>query len=208
MRFKLVAVIAMAIAGATITGRRPMAPRDEALVLGAAADTVLGRSGVTLYLVDRDRLYPSLGLTSWEPDSLPVEVQIRQALQKHGVAVDIVESFIVANRDSSAIPVPRSRRVPVVINTVPAMSDSEAARLARTSTPPFFKQGFERYSDAYPGARQLASFSRVGFSKSGTDAIVVSGYFCGMLCGSGDLVILHRTRGAWRVTRVENLWVS
>jgi hypothetical protein len=74
----------------------------------------------------------------------------------------------------------------------------------------FLRKGF-RWTDfevGYPGASGVVTFSRVGFSADGDEAVALIGYRCGDLCGSGGLYILVKEDGNWKVQEGLMMWQS
>jgi hypothetical protein len=94
------------------------------------------------------------------------------------------------------------------VRAVPPWTDEERVRFLRTVRPPLSRKGFARYARVYPGARALVSFSRVGVSGDGREALMLVRRECGMLCAAGSLVLLRRSAGTWRVVDVDHVWVS
>jgi hypothetical protein len=70
----------------------------------------------------------------------------------------------------------------------------------------------EKYWDAfvtlYPKSTGHISLSSIGYNKDRTVAMLVINLECGSLCGSGDIVTLKRVGAKWRVTGVQNMWMS
>jgi hypothetical protein len=58
----------------------------------------------------------------------------------------------------------------------------------------------EEFQSQYPDASGFFSFSPVGISANGQEALVHAWYWCGGRCGNGTLVGLTRVNGDWRVT--------
>jgi hypothetical protein len=56
--------------------------------------------------------------------------------------------------------------------------------------------------------RLFLTFSRVGFSKDGTQAFLYNSYGCGGLCGEGFYTILTRTADGWKVVGGSVAWIS
>ncbi len=55
---------------------------------------------------------------------------------------------------------------------------------------------------------EVVRFSRVGFDRRGSEALVYMSYYCGPLCGHGGYFLLARIETQWRVTRVNWVWES
>jgi hypothetical protein len=64
-------------------------------------------------------------------------------------------------------------------------------------------------SDTFLGRHPFVDLSRVGFSRDSTLALVYVGEHCGGHCGTGWEVHLRRVpNGAWRITRVNTIWIA
>lgn len=60
----------------------------------------------------------------------------------------------------------------------------------------------------FPHSRGYLEFTKPTFSADGLDALVYVSHSCGGLCGTGWLVYLSRTNGAWRIVDKHMLWIS
>jgi hypothetical protein len=74
----------------------------------------------------------------------------------------------------------------------------------------FLKRGslWTDFEAKYPGASGFVTFSRVGFSADGDEALVDMGYRCGDLCGAGGLYLLVKEDGNWKVQEELMAWQS
>lgn len=66
--------------------------------------------------------------------------------------------------------------------------------------PAFYKQ--------FPGSGGLFTFSRVGFSADGTQALFYLRHTCGLLCGGGAYVVMEKRDGRWVIWKEITMWVS
>ena len=57
-------------------------------------------------------------------------------------------------------------------------------------------------------SHSLISFSRIAFTRNGNDALVNMGMVCGMLCGSGSTLHLHKSSSRWTVVGRCGGWIS
>ena len=57
-------------------------------------------------------------------------------------------------------------------------------------------------------AHSLFSFSQIAFSTDGKDALVSFGMTCGMLCGHGSTLHMHKTDGHWKRAGDCGAWIS
>ena len=75
-----------------------------------------------------------------------------------------------------------------------------------------FKQGISGWKSfhlKYPKSGGLSTFSRVGFDRDRTQALVYHGYSCGGLCGGGSYYLLTRKNGVWILKgNIGPSWVS
>jgi hypothetical protein len=73
------------------------------------------------------------------------------------------------------------------------------------------RQGTKTVDDAVKDAfgSGLLTLSEIAFSKNHQWAVMSFGFRCGMLCGHGSVIVLHKVRGQWRPTRRQcGGWVS
>lgn len=76
---------------------------------------------------------------------------------------------------------------------------------------PIFKKGggdWPAYFKQFPGSPGLLTFSRVGFSPDGTQALFYLSATCGGLCGSGYYIVMEKHSGQWVIKKEINVWVS
>lgn len=64
------------------------------------------------------------------------------------------------------------------------------------------------YYKQYPGSQGYATFSRVGFSADGTQALFFISNRCGALCGGGWYVVMEEQNGRWALLQEIHMWVS
>jgi hypothetical protein len=69
----------------------------------------------------------------------------------------------------------------------------------------FNANSFERL---FPGASGVISFSQAGFDAGLDQAIVSTSFVCGGLCGTGEVYVLRKRWGRWRVVNQWVVWVS
>ena len=91
---------------------------------------------------------------------------------------------------------------------VTLVSEHEADRLIES------KGGRESWDEHFANPRPLRirvgliTLSRVSFSRDSHRALMYYGYWCGLLCGWGNLVLLERQGDMWIVIAERGLWVS
>jgi hypothetical protein len=97
------------------------------------------------------------------------------------VSAELATSFLRANVASARLP-----WAPKIHNRVVVLVDSTWAASAET---------------VYHG---IVQFSQPGFSATHDSALVLVNRYCGLLCGSLNMVLLVREQGKWKGVRV--LW--
>ena len=70
------------------------------------------------------------------------------------------------------------------------------------------QDGWAKFNKIYPKANGIINFSRVGFNRDKTQALVYRGFGCGWLCGQGDFIVLRKVDGKWIIEQEIGLWVS
>lgn len=83
------------------------------------------------------------------------------------------------------------------------LSEEEETQLFRNGL-----DGWNKFYKKYPEANGIITFSRVGFNKERTQALVYVGIGCGGLCGDGSFMFLEKINGKWSIRGNKNLWVS
>jgi hypothetical protein len=72
-----------------------------------------------------------------------------------------------------------------------------------------FKNGdWPAYYQRFPGSPGILTFSRVGFSADGTQALFYLNNRCGGLCGTGRYVVMEKRNRRWMVETEIEMWVS
>lgn len=74
-----------------------------------------------------------------------------------------------------------------------------------------FKKGggdWPAFYNRFPGSTGLLTFSRVGFSADGTQALFYVSGNCGGLCGAGYYVLMERHYEHWVIKKEINVWVA
>ena len=69
-------------------------------------------------------------------------------------------------------------------------------------------QSWDAWYRKHPESRGILTFAPVGFSRDGRQALVFYSIVREGLDGSGNVVLLERTDGGWRVIAEEQVWIS
>jgi hypothetical protein len=64
------------------------------------------------------------------------------------------------------------------------------------------------YYKQFPGSQGILTFSRVGFSADGTQALFYLSNRCGDLCGTGMYVLMENRNGRWTIEKEIEMWIS
>jgi hypothetical protein len=74
----------------------------------------------------------------------------------------------------------------------------------------FTKKGdpWSAYYKQFPGSQGILTFSRVGFSADGRQALFYVSNRCGGLCGGGSYVVMENINGRWMIGKEIVKWVS
>ena len=67
---------------------------------------------------------------------------------------------------------------------------------------------WSKFYKKYPESGGYISLSNVGFNKSKDQALVYFVHWCGMLCGTGNYVLLSKDESGWKVDSVAMIWIS
>ena len=70
------------------------------------------------------------------------------------------------------------------------------------------EEGWKEFYQLYPQSNGYLHFSRVGFNKERTEALVHVGWMRGSLEGQGQYFLLSKKDGKWQVERSVGTWVS
>jgi len=62
------------------------------------------------------------------------------------------------------------------------------------------------FAAKYPNAAGFTIVSAIGFDASHRQALVYVGNSCGMLCGTGYVVLLEKKKDKWIVTKTAKIW--
>jgi hypothetical protein len=110
---------------------------------------------------------------------------------------DIAEDYVLRNKESAQI----EKRFPTK-NDYILITENELNKLfeSRRDWAGFYKK--------YPKSGGIYTFSRVGFSPDGKQAVVSVGFGCGLRCGKGKFYLLQKEEGEWRITKEQVTWVS
>lgn len=69
-------------------------------------------------------------------------------------------------------------------------------------------EGWDEFYRKYPNSSGYITFSRIGFNKEKTKAIIYREAGCGSLCGYGGYILLNKENGEWKVANGYNCWQS
>jgi hypothetical protein len=68
--------------------------------------------------------------------------------------------------------------------------------------------GWKDFAQKYPNTTGVTIVSAIGFDASHRQALVYVGNSCGMLCGSGYVVLLEKKKDKWMATKTAKIWIA
>lgn len=72
----------------------------------------------------------------------------------------------------------------------------------------FKNGGWPAFYKRFPGSPGIVAFSRVGFSRDGTQALFYVSHVCGELCAGGEYVIMEKRDRGWVIEKEIQMWMS
>lgn len=67
---------------------------------------------------------------------------------------------------------------------------------------------WDKFYQTHPKSRGIYTFSRVGFNRNGSQALVFVTNWCRSLCGEGIFYLLEKENGEWKVVKNRMIWIS
>lgn len=67
---------------------------------------------------------------------------------------------------------------------------------------------WDKFNEKFPETHVVTFFSKVGFNKEGTQALVYMGHSCGGECGVGDIYLFSFDGTEWKMKGYERIWIS
>jgi hypothetical protein len=132
-----------------------------------------------------------------EPD--PEHSQMLGLLKREGVPRELASSLAQASAQKRLT---RALRLPAPTRLLSAVELKEIS----PGNPSEYWNEFHR---RYPRAKGYQAFSPIGYSTNGSEALFYHEYYCGGLCGGGNVVWVARDpNGQWKVRKTMNLWIS
>lgn len=114
------------------------------------------------------------------------------------VLAEVVADFTAINAAT------RSLRSLATDTTLLLVPDSVITAMRNADLRTFWNQ----YHARFPDRPNIIRWTRPGFSADRNMALIEAGSSCGGLCGSGELMLVHKVDGVWKVKAVLSAWVS
>jgi hypothetical protein len=141
-----------------------------------------------------------MGMT--QPGDTPEMKKIRKTATK-----ETTQDYEEKNKSPAPLENRFSVKVPIVL-----MSEGDRDRVfqvkgegeKKTGNP----KGFDEFYRLYPKSTGFMSVSRIGYNSAKTQALLYIGNLCGGLCGTGQVFLLVKDDGAWKVQYVAMTWIS
>jgi hypothetical protein len=187
-------LLAASLCAACMRAPAQPAPRtsndaDELAVMALVVDSVLADAGQPFVVIADSTSNSHLDagqLTSLFPAS-----------DSAGRA-EMVRDFVAKNLAGGAVP-----------NAIPAGSVIRIFPLRQIfSSSSDFSARWAEFHRRYAPAQGYHTLSRPGFDAPRRHAVVATGTVCGGRCGQGQIVLLERVQGGWRIIGRERTWVS
>ena len=67
---------------------------------------------------------------------------------------------------------------------------------------------WDKFYQEHPKSRGIYTFSRVGFNRQGSQALVFVTNWCRSLCGEGNFYLLEKENEEWKVVENRMIWIS
>jgi hypothetical protein len=93
----------------------------------------------------------------------------------------------------------------VASKKVSLVSDAEINHIFNTTD---INKGWEEFYRRYPDSNGTISFSRIGYSKDKTQAMVEMGNMYASLGGEGRMIFLKSENNEWKITKAIPTWIS
>ena len=83
--------------------------------------------------------------------------------------------------------------------------DKQSEQVRRNDPGTALREGKKNVDDAVKDAFRsgLLTLSEIGFTKDHEWAVMSFSFYCGGLCGHGSVIVLHKNKGVWEVTKRE-----
>jgi hypothetical protein len=149
----------------------------------------------TLFVAESTLVLDALGAR--EPD--PEHSQMLGLLKREGISTELASSLSQASAQKRLT---RGLRLPAPAHVLSAV---ELKGISPADPREYWNEFYRRY----PRARGYQAFSPIGYSTSGWEALFYHEYYCGGLCGAGNVVWVARdSNGHWKVRKTINLWIA
>lgn len=158
----------------------------------------MGRPTVKLLVIRSD--------TKTDGDSEPLPIWIDNQLKQTmpSANVEVIAAF---RRDGSRQATIKNK-FKIDLFRYAIFSGDEHARLFGKMTFDESASRWESFYRQYPDSYGYISFSRVGFDKKKTMALVFFEHWCRELCGSGHYLVVSKTNDTWNVAAATMIWIS
>ena len=112
------------------------------------------------------------------------------------LAQETVDDYVLKNEQARELSIGFKIKLPYVFLT---KQDEEMFKR---------RDGWDIFKQTYPGSFGYITFSAIGFNPAMDRALVYVTRGCGLLCGSGHLVVLIKHGGVWDSQEWVMLWAA
>jgi hypothetical protein len=113
----------------------------------------------------------------------------------------LIRDFALRNREPHSLNALKALSGKLTITLV----EGKVLRSLPRGEPEKYWEAFYKF---YPRSTGHISLSSIGYNKDRSVAMLIVDLGCASLCGSGDVVTLRRVGAQWRVTGIQNMWMS
>jgi hypothetical protein len=129
-------------------------------------------------------------------------------IEKYSVGVffkelvpDTIEDFLAKNKENAQIEKKFPTNIPYTLISIEQLKEFFAYEYDG-------KMDWEAFYTKYPKSGGVFTFSRVGFSQDGKQALIFITNWCKTLCGTGEYYFLKKENGEWKVSNKHMVWIS
>ena len=198
------AILLAGLATACDPGRAERATREQA-IHRAILDSLARADSASHFVMRPLTADPLLWLSHRSSGAVPDSGAALRYLSELGIERELAVDFVAANAARDSLLLPRDLQVRLSLDTLPPLTPAERDAVWRRGG---VGTGFERFRDAYPGARHRLALSHAGLSPDGAQAVVYVEVDCGLLCGGGTMLRLERMGEHWRIVESIPLWAT
>lgn len=142
-----------------------------------------------------------------DPDQSIQSVTLHWRLKLTGLTQETVDDFVAKEAEPSFLKPKLNLPLPCAL-----LTSSESAEIwnpeDKTTLRGQPRDGWKIFHECYPNSGPLISFSRVGFDRAHSQALVEIGVTGDWLMGYGSMFLLGHHETGWKIDKDLGLWIS